>query len=529
MNYYLTKLTEDEVRYICSVIPLKDTVMYFKQYPKDFAKIMPGFRATSLKSQEQANALLLRSINRPFVSSYIEKHISNWLFQIQKHIEKCLNDGDSKESALIHTLPFCFFADNIGLYFKLVDEEYPEEYIALLSASIKFIRDLNAKREKLMAGLNDEESENHSIRAELGHIQSNLDKTVEKLSKSYDEIKALKRTNAELEKLKSIIQSNEQVIDNLKNKAQEHEEYRWQLESELSATKDDRQLLEAQIREELEKQQIIKVARQEAALRPKCPKDIDDFKEYLGYNLENIGVPTKAEYFLLLKEHLSSILFRGIPIIVGRSVGMTLIKCIANALVGTPNVATLVFESGISEETIEEFLLTGKRIVCLDNFIGNFNETILLTLCDKHKDKIIFLTVIYDRTIYFVPEEFMKYCYYLNLNRIEALMGNPDLTEDPSIVDEIETENLKVIPDSRWSLLLKELLGEFGVSKSLSEHKSVLVSSQLNLCSSLAFDILPYCVDVLQIAPFNISERFAKYVGNGGRCPYKNLFRRWFA
>lgn len=528
MNY-LAKLTKDEVCYICSVIPLQETVMYFKHYPKDFAKVMPGFRATSLKSQEQVSALLFRNLNRPFISSFIEKHISDWLSQIQKHIKKCLNDGDNKESALIHTLPFCFFVDNIGIYFKLVDEEYPKEYITLLSASIKSIKSLDTKREKLKAGLNEKDSEIQRMKAELKHIQSNLDKAEEKLSDRYAEIKALKRTNAELSKLKIIIQSNEQAIDNLKSKAQEHEEYVRQLKAELSAAKDDRQLIEVQIKEELEKHRIIKVAKQQTARKPKCPKDIDDFKEYLGYNLENIGVPTKAEYFSLLKEHLSDILFQGVPIIVGRSVGMTLIKCVSNALVGNSNVTTLVFKSEISEETIEEFLSTGERIVCLDNFIGNFNETILLTLCDKHKDKIIFLTVIYDRTLCFVPEEFMKYCYYLNLNRIEALTGNFDLTEDPSIVDEIETANMKVTPDSRWSSLLKELFGEFGVSKGLSEHKSALISNELNLCRLLAFDILPYCVDVLRIAPFNVSERFVKYAGDCSRCSYKNLFRRWFA
>lgn len=74
MNY-LSLLTEEEVHYICSVIPLQDSVYYFKKYPKDFAKIMPGFRATSIKSQERVSGVLYRNRNQPFISSFIEKHI----------------------------------------------------------------------------------------------------------------------------------------------------------------------------------------------------------------------------------------------------------------------------------------------------------------------------------------------------------------------------------------------------------------------------------------------------------------------
>jgi hypothetical protein len=69
----------------------------------------------------------------------------------------------------------------------------------------------------------------------------------------------------------------------------------------------------------------------------------------------------------------------------------------------------------------------------LDNFIGNCNETELLPLFDNYRDKVIFLTVAYDRTIYYVSREFLRYCHYLNLNRIAALSINAELTEDPSL------------------------------------------------------------------------------------------------
>lgn len=238
---------------------------------------------------------------------------------------------------------------------------------------------------------------------------------------------------------------------------------------------------------------------------------------------------TGAKYYYLLKDYLSEILFQGKPIIISRAIGMTLMKCIANTLVGSANVITLSFESDISEQQIDMFLSAKNRILCLDNFIGNYNETTLVTICDKYRDKIIFLTVSYDRTLCYVPEEFLKYCNYINLNRIKAFTHGHALTEDPSIIEEIEASYPLIDPDARWSLFLKEMLDEFGVSSTLSTYKSSLISDEASMCCILAFDILPFCADVLNIPPFSVSERLNKYAGDKGRCLYKELFRGWFA
>lgn len=147
MNY-LSQLTEDEVHFICSVLPYKETVAYFTRHPKEFTKIRPGFRANAISKYNVSN-LLFSYRNKLFISKFIEKYIGVWLSQIQEHIRKCLEDGESKDLAFIHTLPFCFFADNVNLYFNLVNEEYPEEYIALLSVTVKVIKESTNKQERL--------------------------------------------------------------------------------------------------------------------------------------------------------------------------------------------------------------------------------------------------------------------------------------------------------------------------------------------------------------------------------------------
>jgi len=527
MNY-LPLLTEDEAQYICSSIPYEHTISYFRQHPKEFAKIRPGFRPQSI-SRSDASKLLYNHRSRPFVSRFIEDHISDWLSQIQQHFNKCIEDGESKEFALIHTLPFSYFSGNVALYFKLIKEEYPEDYVALFTTTVTAIKEATEEQDKLQADLIAKKLDIKQLQTDLELAKIKLQKAEAKRKKQSTMIKTLKRSITDLEKFRAIVQNREDVIASLKAKIQEKERTIQDLRAEISNAKDNIQQLEVRIRTKLENKKTIKVVNQQFERKPKCPKDFEEFKEYLGYNLENIGIPANSEYCVLLKEHLSKILFQGIPVVVNRSVGKTLMKCVANTLSGQSNVSTQIFNEDLSVNDIDCFLSSSERVVNLDNFLGNCNETELLPLFDNHRDKIIFLTVAYDRTLNYVSKEFMRYCHYLNLNRIAVLSANAELTEDPSNIDETAFERHVLSQDNPYSSLLREMLAELGFLQCLIEQKCATISDEQDLCRVLAFDVLPYCVDVLRISPYNSSERLLKYAGNGGRCPYKNLLKGWFA
>ena len=79
---YISLLSEDEVQYICSVIPQKHVSDYFRRNPKEFAKICPGFRPIAI-FRLNVGDLLFRNRNNGFVSSFIDKNIRIWLCQIQ--------------------------------------------------------------------------------------------------------------------------------------------------------------------------------------------------------------------------------------------------------------------------------------------------------------------------------------------------------------------------------------------------------------------------------------------------------------
>jgi hypothetical protein len=525
MNY-LSQLTEDELRYICLVLPYQHTIDYFSKNPKQFAKIHPGFRVKAT-SKEEASELLLNNSSKPFISDFIENHISDWLSQIKEHYNNRIEAGESKDVAFLNTLPFCFFAENVRLYFKLIGEEYSEEYIILMSAAIKSIKEATHEQDRLSKELKARDSDIRNLYTGFNSAKLDLDKTKAELSKQLSEINTLKIKLTDLEELRIAASKDKQKNDSLKNEIITLKEANSELRIELDKRKVSISQLEEQIRE-LERQQTAKANEEQSIKAPKCPRDINEFKDYLGYNLENISVAINEKYYFLLKEHLSKILFQGIPILVNRLTGTNVMNCVANTL-GQPTIKTFVFNKDISVEEVNHFLSLGGRIVCLDNFIGNFNETELLPLFEKHRDKIVFLTIAYDRTIHYISKEFLRYCHYLNVNRIKALTVNTTLTEALSTIEEVDCEPQLAGEENRYSKLLREVLQELDFPQSLIEQKCAAVFDEQDLCRLLAFEVLPYCADILQIAPYNASGRLLKYIGDDGRCLYKELFKEWFA
>lgn len=528
MNY-LPLMTDEDIKYICSVIHPQMAISYFKHHSKDFTKVFPGFRPNTIARHFPIPDLLFKHRNQDFISTFIEGRISRWLPDIQEHVEQCMEEGATKDAAYIRILPQSFFAENIQLYFKLIKEEHPDEYISILSSAVVEAKKMSEEQEKLKEEAESKKTAIEQLQLKLDSTTIALKKSKAKQSEYIAEIQSLKQKISNMDEQNVILQNKEKVIVALEAEIAQLKKSEKDLRLELNSTQSNYKQLEAQVREEVKKQQAQKLKKQATALKPLRPIDMDEFKEYLGYNLKDIGAATPSDCLLLLKQHLCDILFRGIPIVMNRGAGVPLMKCVANALIGNAHVATLTYHKDISTQEIEAFLSEDTRVVCLDGFLGNYSETELLALLERHRNKIVFLTLAFDRTLRFVPYEIFRYCHYLNLNRVQTLSVSDDLTEDPSVFEETEVGIPEASPDTRYSPLLKEMLSEFGLSTSLAIHKCAHISNEQDLCCALAFDILPYCADVLQIAPFAVSERLIKYASDRGRCSYKNLFKEWFA
>jgi hypothetical protein len=139
------------------------------------------------------------------------------------------------------------------------------------------------------------------------------------------------------------------------------------------------------------------------------------------------------------------------------------------------------------------------------------------------------VTVAYNRTLNYISKEFLQYCRYLNLDRISILSLPVTLSEDPSTLDEQNHFFSFNYDSNRYQRILKQILNELDFSQSQIERYGFYVKDEDDLCGLLAFEILPYCTDVLQINPYNKSNQLSRYAGHEGRCPIKDLLLRWFA
>lgn len=89
---YLINLTNEEIKYVCKVIPFKEASAYFKSYPKEFNKLKPGFRIKSL-NEDTIVRTLYGFRNRDFSASFLNKNIERWIKEIDEEIIKALEDG----------------------------------------------------------------------------------------------------------------------------------------------------------------------------------------------------------------------------------------------------------------------------------------------------------------------------------------------------------------------------------------------------------------------------------------------------
>lgn len=139
MNY-LTELTKEELKYICKEIPYNIAADYFRRHPKEFTKIRPGFRVKSL-TEDMIARTLYEFRNTDYIASFIIKVVNKWLSEIEEELSKTLEEGKDQETAYIEVLSQSFFAKNASLYFKIKEENKTEEYICVLSASVKYQAD----------------------------------------------------------------------------------------------------------------------------------------------------------------------------------------------------------------------------------------------------------------------------------------------------------------------------------------------------------------------------------------------------
>ena len=514
-------LSEDEYLKICSAIPHTIIVGYFQKNPKEFSRIRPGFRASAITNRD-AIKLLATFRNRGFISSFLEQIVKDWIKDIIGVVDGYRNNGESELTAYIHTLYQSYFADNISAFFKLIEKEYDDEHLSIIADIVSLLKEIDGKQKELetasketVEALNISERNNRSVSRSLEKANKQIEDLTGRLEK-------LKTLNKQFQDLSETYEKSEKENSEQKKQLEDLRRQISQLSVSLKDLKKENSELEVSIRTQIDKEKEAELMLVRCPY-PISPVDLSEFQEYFSYNLESIGVKNSPlPTIKLLSVYISTIVFQGRPIVCNRSCGNVLTKCISNALAGNVPADTIVFSA---EKAITKTLLNCGRIVVLDNFLGNYNESVLLSLLERFKNKIIFLTVTYDGTLRYLSEEFFSYCNYVNLSNIPAFSAFVDPDEDPSIVEEKEYSYEDSPKTNRYVSILNSIMKELGYSKTIVNIRASKVANDTSLCGYLLFDVLPFFVDVQLKNPFNYSETLQRYVE---KCPYKNVFEEWF-
>ncbi len=210
-------------------------------------------------------------------------------------------------------------------------------------------------------------------------------------------------------------------------------------------------------------------------------------------NVKYSNLPLKT----LLTTYMSRILFRGKPIICNKICADTFTRCLSNTIVNNEPVNHIVFSSDLDEKRICAALNMSGRIVVLENFLGNYNETLLLSILDKFKSKITILSVTYEKTLFYLPNDFLAYCHYVNLSRLSGFTRATIPDEDPSILTENEITQVDFPAKNKYQDIVRSIALELGFSRLVSDKITEFVSDDKSACAVLSLSIIPYLSDVM--------------------------------
>lgn len=513
MNYYTSHMTDDEIRYICDIIPPNMIITYFKTNPKKFSEIKRGFRPNKI-SDVTAKKLLYKYVSNDFISSFINKVISKWLDEIADELSKERQKTDNENIVYLNILPQSFFANNIALYFKLSETKKDEDYVLFLQDAVNYIYDTKASKKNLQEDLKNSSFESKSFTKETEKVK----KEHKKLEKKYKTLK--KELEIKTNDLSQEVEKNARLIKDFEE-----------------LTKEKRSLLSKinKLEDEYEKEKSKRVALynelSELKLRTDSYFVFDDsesykhvilenydaantFKENLKYSLKEIMQDSENEYNKYgewLLTYICNIAFLGRPILIKENTSFSLISCFNYALTGNQQIDSLAYTTGIGSKSIIEFLeKTNATVVCLDNFIGNYNETELLSICSHFRNKIIFFTYMYERTLNYLSNSIFEYCEYINVNRLKSFALNKKLSELVENVNITIGENTSK-NETRNTKALKRMLTELTYSPSVLNNMCSLVSNDKDLDSLLLFNLIPYLLDVKKLDFAMLSSRLVEY------------------
>ncbi len=182
---YTAKLTEKEVEYLFNQVGGNPIKQYFTRNSKNFSEIKPGFRPVSI-SGEEAVALATKYWKKPFLTTFLNKTIEEWMRQI----EEAWNNKDltvmNRDLSLAYTLPESVFSEMPELFFKLKDLEMTEDSISFIKVCCEVAATIRKEsKNDDDEGSSSAEEENATLRKEIDALSDEIAK-VQSVAKEKD-------------------------------------------------------------------------------------------------------------------------------------------------------------------------------------------------------------------------------------------------------------------------------------------------------------------------------------------------------
>ena len=222
----VTELNQDEVKYLCERVPLSNVRQYFNNFPREFNKIVSGFRVKKIPDRELIS-ILTNNINKPFISSYLQRIVDQWLSQIDEYHKMMEDKGFSSGEALLLTIPGSFFKENFELYFKIIEQPIDDAYSELFRDALSLVKKTadSAAEEAIAASESAKNEETNRIisdlRNELEQFKNNEIELKHKLTEAND---GLQQKQTEIERMCVEVQKAESVISDVKDELKHYRE-----------------------------------------------------------------------------------------------------------------------------------------------------------------------------------------------------------------------------------------------------------------------------------------------------------------
>lgn len=564
MNY-IEILNDDELKFLCSNIPVIIVKEYFNKNSKEFQKIKPGFRAKTLTNDEIFDILYDNQAD-PFISNMLNKFLLKELENIDSLTKNYR--GKSDEFNLICSLNRSIFINNIPLYFKLSGKEVSKEYVDIMSGYAKDISELIDDNTEFLNKLKIANKEIKTLTTKNNKDNSKIEKLNEKLEQYKNIEKQNKKTIIEIDELKkkdfesnkkieeyiSLQKSSKNTIEDLKSRLSTLEknlEKSISKEEHLTTIKNLKSDYDHKLDENHKEIQNLKIERSnlekeiitwkdrfnmdnfidDELLHPLRPKSMEEFEEFFEYNVESLGINTSETTYKLLFKYIESIAFLGYPILIKYRAGMNLANILSNTLEDKKFVRSINIDKDTKLYEINHFLKsTNDRVVIINNLIGNGREFEVLPMLLNNKNKIIIVTYLHDRTLYYLPQETLEYFNYVNLSSYKILSKELYLEEDGSKIEEEEYIYDKdlTLENNRYTRIFDKITKELGFGLNFSSRIGFCIDDIDKLDSILLFSILPFVRDVLKINPYEKSIELQKYAGRDSKSKNKSIYLEWF-